>query len=278
MQLTPRYHGDPLISIDGPPDAVLGPTVRQRRRMVELLRTLDERQWAAPTRCSGWSVRDLVVHLDSTNTFWAFSVGAGRAGTPSTFLADFDPVASPAQLVARSQDRPEAVLASFEASTDALEGLLEGLTPEQWGTIAEAPPGHVAVTAVVHHALWDSWVHERDVTLPLGLPTTVEDDEVAAVLRYAAALGPALHLSLHGPRRGALALEATAPGVELTVEVHETVHVRDGITGAPDATLRGAAVDLAEALSVRAPAVEGLPPEAAWMTAGLEEVFEVSSS
>ena len=48
---------------------------------------------------------------------------------------------------------------------------------------------------VAHHALWDCWVHERDIVLPLGLPTAIEPDEVRACLRYAAALSPAFAIS-----------------------------------------------------------------------------------
>ena len=95
MQLTPVYGADPLIVLDGPPDAILGPVVRQRRRLVDALGRLDDEQWGRPTRCEGWDARDVIVHLDSTNSFWSFSIGAGVAGSPTRFLATFDPVASP---------------------------------------------------------------------------------------------------------------------------------------------------------------------------------------
>ena len=37
---------------------------------------------------------------------------------------------------------------------------------------------------VLHHALWDAWIHERDVLLPLGVSPTEEPDEVAALLDW----------------------------------------------------------------------------------------------
>ena len=37
------------------------------------LAVLDDEQWSHPSRCEGWSSRDVIVHLDSTNAFWAFS-------------------------------------------------------------------------------------------------------------------------------------------------------------------------------------------------------------
>ncbi len=83
------------------------------------------------------------------------------------------------------------VLDRFASSTTTLIRLLASLSGDERTFPAEAPPGHLAISAVVHHALWDSWVHERDILLPLGATPAVELDEIAASLRYAAALGPA---------------------------------------------------------------------------------------
>ena len=76
MQLTPVYGADPLIVLDGPPDAILGPVVRQRLRLVDALGRLDDDQWGRPTRCAGWGDREVIVHLYSTNSFWPCSSGA----------------------------------------------------------------------------------------------------------------------------------------------------------------------------------------------------------
>jgi uncharacterized protein (TIGR03083 family) len=285
MQLTPHYGADPLIVIEGDPAAILEPLVRQRRRFAALLADFDDDRWAAPSRCDGWSNRDVVVHLDSTNAFWSFSIASGLKGEPSRFLASFDPVASPAELVAGSDLSGAAAGERFAASTEALCQLLTGLDDAGWRTLAEAPPGHLSVAAVAHHALWDSWVHERDVLLPLGEAPTVEADEVAATLRYAAALSPAF--AVNGGRRdgGLLAVAVTDPEVAFEVEVADRVTVRDvevpdGPAGSAvdraDLVLRGDAVDLAEALSVRRPLDQQVPGPAAWMVAGLAEVFDAA--
>lgn len=54
------------------------------------------------------------------------------------------------------------------ASAQSPNDLLGSLEAVDWEALAEAPPGHITVSAVTHHALWDSWIHERDVLLPLG--------------------------------------------------------------------------------------------------------------
>lgn len=279
MQLTPRYGAQPVITLDGSPAAIAGPLIRQRRRLATALASFTDEQWSHPSRCAGWSNRDVIVHLDSTNTFWSMSIAAGVHGEPTRFLATFDPVASPAQLVAGSGDVSTGeVLARFVASTDALVGLCSSLDHAGWSAAAEAPPGHVSVSAVAHHALWDSWVHERDVLVPLGLAPEPEADEVAACLRYVAALGPALALNRGAAGSGVLAIDATGPDVVVVVDIGEQVVVRAGAAGAPTAELRlaGDAVELLEALSVRRPLSQLIPAESAWMLRGLSDTFDVA--
>jgi uncharacterized protein (TIGR03083 family) len=279
MQLTPRYGAQPVITLDGSPAAIAGPLIRQRRRLATALASFTDEQWSHPSRCAGWSNRDVIVHLDSTNTFWSMSIAAGVHGEPTRFLATFDPVASPAQLVAGSGDVSTGeVLARFVASTDALVGLCSSLDHAGWSAAAEAPPGHVSVSAVAHHALWDSWVHERDVLVPLGLAPEPEADEVAACLRYVAALGPALALNRGAAGSGVLAIDATGPDVVVVVDIGDQVVVRAGAAGAPTAELRlaGDAVELLEALSVRRPLSQLIPAESAWMLRGLSDTFDVA--
>lgn len=277
MQLSPVYGADPLLALDGPPAHVLAPTVRQRRRLVAALEQLDGDDWNRASRCAGWTVRDVIVHLDSTNSFWSFSIAAGVAGSPTRFLATFDPVASPAELVAGSDEAPSEVLARFAASTEALVGQLEALDDEAWVALAEAPPGHVSVGAVVHHALWDSWVHERDILLPLGVVPEVEPDEVAAALTYAACLSPALSVALGRAGTGVLGVSVTEPHLELTVEVGDRVHAHEGPAEAADLVLTGDAVELLEALSVRRELDQDIPVDSEWLVVGLLEAFDVAT-
>lgn len=276
MKLSPRYGSDPLISLDGSPRDIAGPAVRQRRRLAEAVAAFTTDEWASPSRCEGWSARDVIVHLDSTNTFWTYSITAGRRGEPSRFLADFDPAASPAQLVAASKDTAEEVLARFSASNSELIRVIESLDDDDWSALAEAPPGHLSVSAVAHHALWDSWVHERDILLPLGVEPAEEADEITACLRYAAALGPALAAIGDPGTRGTLAIDATEPHLAIVVDVGERVDVRSGTATDVDLRLTGKAVDLVDALSIRRPFEQPIPDESAWLLRGVAEAFQLT--
>lgn len=281
MQLAPRYqggsgdHDDPVLALDGPPAAILGPAVRQRRRLAELLAGFTEEQWLHPSRCDGWTNRDVIVHLDSTNGFWAFSIQSGLRGEPTRFLATFDPVTSPAALVSAAAGTTSAeVLDRFAASTNAFVEVLESLTDDDWTRLAEAPPGHISVSALVHHALWDSWVHERDILLPLGIAPTQDAEEIAACLRYGAGLAPAFTLARDPSRRGVLAISTTEPSVDAVISVDGRVTVTTGRDDAADLVLGGDSVELLEALSIRRPLVTTVPEECSWLLAGLADMFD----
>jgi uncharacterized protein (TIGR03083 family) len=275
VKLSPRYDGPAVLTIDGPADDAAAAIGRQRRRMESLLAGLDDDQWRSASRCDEWSIQDVVAHLVGVNAFWQASVLAGLAGTPTRVLAAFDPAAHPPMMVEpmRSLTCTE-VLDQFVASNDGFLGALAGLNEQQWSMPAESPIGHVPIRLLAHHALWDSWVHERDITLPLGLPPSEDVDELGLCLRYAAAVGPALAITDTSTFSGELAVVASEPDVCFILEVGESVAVRDDAPQAHAPSLRGASVELIEALSTRAPLPADVPNEWRELARSLATVFD----
>jgi uncharacterized protein (TIGR03083 family) len=274
MLVSPRYEGPTIMSITGDPGAQLEPVVRQRRRFESMVNDLDDDDWSSASRCEGWTVHDVVAHIVGVNAFWNASVRAGLAGSPTRVLVGFDPVETPALMVAPMRAlSPGEVLEQLVASNDAFLDAISGLSDTGWAALAEAPPGHLPVCLVVRHALWDCWVHERDVALPLGLIPPAEPDEVASSLRYVGALSPAFAVQAGFPCEGVYALEATDPTVHVVLDVGASVAVRDDVAppGAP--CLRGDAVALVEALSLRAPLPASCPGEWQQLLRGLATVF-----
>jgi uncharacterized protein (TIGR03083 family) len=275
MRLTPRYDEPGFFRLDLDLGDVAVPLLRQRERMTAALARLDDEQWATPSRCEGWSAKDVVAHLTVANQFWAIAVSTGRAGEPTRLLATFDPVASPIEHVdATRTESPTAVLARFVATNDALADAVAGLDATGWSALGEAPPGHVPLRAVALHALWDAWVHERDVFLPLGLPPVEEPDEIVSSLAYAAALGPALALCQGETRSGSISVEPSDAAARIVVDAGPTMVVRGGDAPADALRLAGPAVELLEGLSRRAPLPCPVPDERAWLLAGLAQAFD----
>ncbi|HYI61977.1 MAG TPA: maleylpyruvate isomerase family mycothiol-dependent enzyme [Acidimicrobiales bacterium] len=276
MLLTPRYDGPAVLRFTGPIGDPAGPVLRQRRRLGETLGRLDEGQWAAPSRCDGWTVRDVVAHLVGTDQFWVISAASGLGGEPTRFLASFDPVATPPALVDGMGDPgPAEVLASYLEGVEALAATLSGLDEQQWSLPAEAPPGHVPLHALASHALWDAWIHERDIVLPLGLTPVEAPDEVRACLRYAAALGPAFLATRGSERTGTLLVEGTDPALRVVVRAGATVTVGDEEAPSDAVRLAGPSVELVEALSLRRPLPQDVPEDDRWLLDGLATVFDV---
>lgn len=276
MQLTPRYEGPAILTIDGPPGEIGEALARQRRRMETMLAGLSDEQWDAPTRCDGWAVRDVVAHLIGVNSFWHVSLVSGLGGAPTRFIAGFDPAASPPQMVAAMGPLSGArLLEQFVATNDALIGAADGLDDDGWRAVAEAPPGHVSIRVMAQHALWDSWVHERDIAVPLGLLCVAEPDEVRACLQYAAAISPALGLGLGPVAIGVYTVSATAPDVRFVVDVGDSVSLTVDASASDDIPcLCGDAVELTEALSLRAPMPPSTPPRWKELINGLQTAFD----
>lgn len=276
MQLTPRYEGRPVISMTGDASTIRAPFLRQRRRLVETLAELDDEQWGAQSRCDDWTAQGVVTHLLSTDPFWTASLRSGLAGEPTQILRGFDPKATPAALVDASDEMtPGETLAAFRAATTELSELVESLTVADFDAVAEAPPGHVTVGAMLHHALWDCWVHERDILVPLGTAPAPDPEEVIHCLRYGAALTAAFAVLYGSSSSGALTIDVHDPGATFHVAIDDAVTVVDGPAPTGSPVLSGPALDVLEGLSVRRPLEHDLG-EDEWMLSGLRTVFDAS--
>jgi uncharacterized protein (TIGR03083 family) len=257
---SPRYEGPAIISMTGEPGDQWAPLARQRRRLQATLEALAPGDWSSPTRCDGWSVQDVVAHLVGVNSFWQASVQAGLAGTPTRVLVGFDPAVTPALMVDAMRDLDTGdVLERFIASNDGLLAVLDGLDDRQWMTAAETPAGHVALRVLAHHALWDCWVRSS--------------------LRYVSALGPACALATGRTVACVFAVEAQDPDERFVLDVDHCVAVADGddCVLADELCLRGDALTLVEALSLRCPLPASAPARWQELRRGLATAFDVET-
>jgi len=244
-----------------------------------MLADLNPEDWCSPSRCAGWTVQDVVSHLVGVNPFWRASVRAGLAGEPTRLLTGFDPVETPARMVAELPEMtPTEVLDRLVKSNDAFLAALDGIDDDGWSMLAEAPPGLLPIRLVVQHALWDSWVHERDIAIPLGLTPPTEADEVRSSLTYASALTCAIAIGTGINVAGTFEVMAKDPTFTCVLDVGETVEVREDLSRGEAACLQGDAVALVEALSLRAPFPGSVPAPWLQMIEGLATVFNPTRS
>jgi len=208
------------------------------------------------------------------NSFWKGSILAGLAGDPTRVLTGFDPATTPAMMVDQMREMTASeVLDRFIASNEELLQVIRTLDDGGWMAHAESPAGHVPIRIVAHHALWDCWIHERDVALLIGAAPPAEPDEVLSCLRYVSAFSAALGVSSRSKIADVLAVEADSPSSSFVLNLGETVVVQDGIAplGAP--CLSGDSVALIEGISIRAPLPESAPAEWLQLREGLATLF-----
>jgi uncharacterized protein (TIGR03083 family) len=104
----------------------------ERRDLADLLDTLTEEEWAAPSLCAGWSVRDVVAHVISYEHLgWAGVLGrmarAGFNGERANALSLREARgASTAELVRslRAHARPSGLTAGFGGRIGLTDGVI----------------------------------------------------------------------------------------------------------------------------------------------------------
>ncbi len=144
-------------------DEVWRETHAQRRALAALLADLSPDEWAAPSLCEAWTVREVTAHVlrSVTVTPLEIMVALGRArGRYHAFVADD---------ARRAARRPVAELvADFERH--------DGSRRHPWGTSVTDP-------------LLDVLVHTQDIAVPLGRPQPMPIDAAVLAARRAHRLG-----------------------------------------------------------------------------------------
>ncbi|MEW2289419.1 maleylpyruvate isomerase N-terminal domain-containing protein [Streptomyces sp. NPDC047841] len=185
---------------------------RRRHAFFELLQDISTSSWGMPSRCSDWSIHQVVRHVrDAAKIHVARLRGSAFPFTDSA--GTFDPKTSPSAWLTRSEgETPHDTLLQLREILDEENRLLEGrLSPK----VADLVPGplrrklHWSVNSV--HTLWDAWMHERDICLPLGLKVEMKDDETRLMAMYT------------------LLVAAAPPAWE-----GDYIHVTLGLNGSPD--------------------------------------------
>ena len=138
--------------------AYLELTRGEREDFADLLDELTPEQWAAPSLCAGWSVRDVAAHCVSFE-------GVPPAGLARRFLLGrLQTARINALAVDALADRSNGQIVDiFRANTEP-----HGLTAGFGGRIA----------------LTDNMIHQQDIRRPLGLPRTIPAERLRVALDF----------------------------------------------------------------------------------------------
>ncbi len=154
----------------------------QQSELELLLVECEPEEWHAPTRCDGWDVADVVLHLAQTNELALASATGRFAAVVEDFAVsvgdeDRDTVRSidgaAAWRVARERGGSEtALLARWERSGDDLRDALLACDPHervQWVA------GELSARTLATTRLAETWIHAGDVADALGVELLPSD-------------------------------------------------------------------------------------------------------
>lgn len=160
-------------------------TVMRRDREKFTRMVSDPKNWNVMTRCAGWEVRDLVGHLidvmEGYFVNWEHAKKGEEAKTAGmdvmgTYLNDH-------ALDFRKLSREEA-LDRFKRDAEKLDGLLDGLSADEWGSFIVMHPygGPVPAGAYATFQIMDYAVHAYDIEYGLGDKLATIDEASAGLI------------------------------------------------------------------------------------------------
>ena len=157
---------------------------QQRTDLADFLETLSPQQWATPSLCDGWTVRDVAVHLTQSAAPWRrLPLEAVRSGFRFNAMV--------ARIAREDTSTPAELVAT-------LRGMVGG---------RRRPPG----TAVAD-PLMDTLVHSQDIAIPLGVVRTMPVKPAVVAAERLWAMGFPFHT-----RKRFLGVELVATDADFTV-------------------------------------------------------------
>jgi uncharacterized protein (TIGR03083 family) len=246
-----RRQGAPLrLPIDS--GTLLDSLERHRGRLIGSLEGLSATEWRAPSRCAGWSVADVVGHLR-----WGTEVGVEllrrvEQGSDDRLFEGFDSRLTPRSALEPLRGRhPAEHLAAVRDGTTTLLAVARDLAARGVEEEADTPLGWVPWPLAVNHLLWDSWLHERDVLVPLDGAPDPDPVEVRLVGSYQLVLLGAMLAGVGMRCRVDLRLEGAGGGAYRLTAGDEVVIDHPEEPPAEGGCIAGDAVTVIEAMSGR---------------------------
>jgi uncharacterized protein (TIGR03083 family) len=240
-----------MLEHDAVEDLVVAAFRDQRDRFLATSRTLETGEWTRPSRCSAWTAHDLLIHV----------LGATEAcrttltGERDVFAGGFDPNSGPSSFVDRRRGEPVAktlddLEAEFRGATDAVDRL-RGVAPTPTRTAVWG--AQIDWRLFLTHMLWDGWLHERDLLLPLDRPAPCTTAEAQLATAYGLHSVGVLNGLTGNPLDVTLRLGGTGAGTYRVLA--DGGDVRITVDGpAPDGTTMGDAPAVSDAIAGRGPA------------------------
>jgi uncharacterized protein (TIGR03084 family) len=193
-------------------DAIVAALAEQQAELSGLVSALDEPDWRRPSRCEGWTVADVVLHLAQTNEMAIASAQRRFAEAVDELTSGLGPAGSVDDgadlMVAHQRGQPAAVVHDrWRTSADALCEALNSCDPHQR---VEWVAGELSARTLATTRLAETWIHTGDVAVAFDV-TLAPTDGLWHIARLAWRTVPYSFARAGRDLAGPVAFELRAP-------------------------------------------------------------------
>jgi len=196
-------------------EAIVDALAEQQAELSGLLCGLDGPGWRRPSRCDGWTVADVVLHLAQTDELALASARGRFAQAVEQLAGGLGPAASvddgAARMVARERDQAgEVIRTRWQNGAETLVQLLRSCGPHLrvvWVA------GQLSARTLATTRLAETWIHSGDVAAALDRVLT-PTDRLWHIARLAWRTLPYAFARAGRALTGPVAFELGAPGGE----------------------------------------------------------------
>jgi uncharacterized protein (TIGR03084 family) len=224
-------------------DPVVEDLAAQHDQLRVVLDRLPDEKWRSPTRCEGWDVADVVVHLAQSDEMAIGSAHGRYAEMMADLTEGLEPTGSidegVAAMVARQRDFPSREL--FGRWSAAASGLIEALDGMDLSKRVMWVTGELSARSMATTRLAEAWIHAGDIASALHIELEPSRG-MRQIARLAWRTLPYAFSSAGRTMTGPVAFELTSP----TGEAWDFVPDKPALT-----TISGSAVELCEVASRR---------------------------
>jgi len=221
--------------------------------LTQYLRALPPEAWSQPSACTQWQVQDVIAHLIGVAESYAGNVSRGLQGDSSPQAGRPPAGASNAALaaegiaqrsIAARQSLGDQLLATFEATSERLNHLLAGLSPQERQKLCYHPGGLVAAQNFIDLRMKELALHEWDIRASLepeahlsaasfpAILETISEAIASGSLRWAFWSGP----KLAAPVRYRFLVTGPGPKKPDLVVAGDTIRMEDAGAARPNVT------------------------------------------
>jgi uncharacterized protein (TIGR03084 family) len=231
-------------------DLIVAALAAQQDELDRILRDATDADWDSPTRCPGWTVSDVVLHLAQTDEF-ALASAEGRIAVAAVSWGGADGAATvddrAGALVAQQRGAPpQDVLERWRSGAAAVRHAFDTVDPSARLTWVA---GQLSARTLATTRLSETWIHTGDVAEALGVART-PGPQLVQIVRLAWRTLPYAFARDGKQLAGPVAVELTAPAGGTWAF---------GDPGIATTTVRGPATDFCEVAARRLdPADSGL--------------------